>query len=47
MQFTYYSNNISAIIDYLVGIFNLSSNKYVQISKAYSGSTILVGYVAP
>jgi hypothetical protein len=47
MDFTLYSANIMSILDDIMRILNLTSNKYVQISNTYSGSTVIEGYIAP
>ena len=47
MDFTQYSANIMGILDDILRILNLTSNKYVQISNTYSGSTVIEGYIAP
>ena len=46
MQFSNYSTNIADIVNYFMKIFDLNSSQNVQLSKAYSGSTIIQGYVA-
>jgi hypothetical protein len=46
MQFSNYSNNIADIVNYFMKTFNLNSSRNVQLSKAYSGSTVIQGYIA-